>query len=132
MSISRIRIIGVPDGEAPFEIRKQWVGLELPTAPGRSGVYQTRQIGLFDRAELPGSVIGYPVLASDALGALERKSVQAAAWWRNWVPSLLAPGSMLIFQEYSCEPINTLPPNQLMDPTLASGTPPAGQESRLP
>jgi len=103
--INRIRIIAVPEGEAPLEIRKQWVGLELPTAPGRPGVYQTRPIGLFDGAEKLDPEIGYAVLGSDAIAALESKSAEAAAWWRIWAPSVIAPGRILMFQEYACEPI---------------------------
>jgi hypothetical protein len=85
----------------------EWVGLELPIAPGRSGVYSVETGGLFDGKEKPDTTIGYIVIAKEAIDILETKSRVAATWWRTNVPQLLTPGRALIFQEYACEPIET-------------------------
>jgi hypothetical protein len=106
-TVTHIRVIKVPPGEAPWEIRVQWVGLELPLAPGCSGVYSLRTAGLFDSKERSDTAIGYLVVAKDAVDILEAKSKVAAAWWRTNTPHLLTTGQRLIFNEYVCEPIET-------------------------
>ena len=90
-----------------MDIRKEWVGLELPLAPGRTGVYERGVMGLFDRKAKQDTVIGYVVLVDDAIKALETKSAKAAAWWRTNASSLFSPGQGLVFQEYVCEPIES-------------------------
>ena len=36
-----VRIIATPPGEAPEEVRRAWVGLELPLAAGETGPHTT-------------------------------------------------------------------------------------------
>jgi hypothetical protein len=108
-----VRIIAAPPGEAPLWVRQRWVGLDLPVArySGRS-----RFLGLGvltiprswwgqwlavarGRAEL---VAGYAVEALPAVGILGESSPEAAAWWRENTPHLIAPRRYLIFHEDVC------------------------------
>jgi hypothetical protein len=109
MSANRVRIVAIPSGEAPLEIRKQWVGLELPLMPGRSDAYQLACRGLLSGQELPEPMIGYLVSANDAVHILESKSPDAALWWRTFASSYVSPGKALMFDEYVCEPIEDNP-----------------------
>lgn len=98
-----IQIIRTPLGEAPLHVREQWLGLKLPLAPDRAEVFQVRAAGVKSGKELPDSCIGYSVLATDAVGILEKKSSDAANWWRENTPELLLRGRRFIFDEYACE-----------------------------
>lgn len=108
-----IRIVAAPPGEAPLWVRQRWVGLDLPVAR-YSG--QSRFLGLGvltmprswlgqwfavarGRAEL---VAGYAVEALPAVGILGESSPEAAAWWRENTPHLIAPKRYLIFHEEVC------------------------------
>lgn len=42
----KIRITDIPGGEAPLEIRRAWVGLVLPLAPGEDGPRTPRTAGV--------------------------------------------------------------------------------------
>ncbi len=75
-----IKITGVPPGEAPLSIRKEWVEILLPVdvkAPAmwRAGVLSGKFQG--------ESKDDYPVKAGVAIELLRRKSSQAAEWWDN-------------------------------------------------
>jgi hypothetical protein len=108
-----VRIIAAPPGEAPLWVRQKWVGLDLPVArysahhkfPGlgmlampRSWLVQWIAIAR-SRAEL---VAGYAVEAISAVGILSKKSPEAAVWWCENTPHLLAPRRYLIFHEEVC------------------------------
>jgi len=77
----RIRIVRVPAGEAPKEVRQAWVGLVLPCEPivgfGRGPEYnllsQTRRVRTY----------GFRVPQDLAIEALERVTPEAARWWRE-------------------------------------------------
>ncbi len=108
-----IRIIAAPPGEAPLWVRQKWVGLDLPVArySGRSrflglGVLSMPRSWLGQwlavargRAEMVG---GYAVEALPAVGILGERSPEAAAWWRENTPHLIAPRRYLIFHEEVC------------------------------
>lgn len=75
----RIRITKVPDGEAPLEIRKAWVGLELPSHPicgyateSGKGVLSNEPVQNRCEVDVP---------QREALEILAAKDPQAAAWW---------------------------------------------------
>ena len=126
MNANRVRIVGVPSGDAPLEIRKQWLGLELPLMPGRSGAYQVAGGGVLSGKRLAEPMIGYLVSAHEAVEILASKAPDAAKWWRTFAPSHIAPGKSLVFDEYVCEPVEHRMPNKLPDPTSPSVTPAAG------
>lgn len=108
-----IRIIAVPPGEAPLWVREKWVGLDLPVVrySGRSkfialGVLSSPRSMLAQwlavlrgRAELIG---GYAVEALPAIDILAKASPEAAAWWRENTPHLIAPRRYLLFHEEVC------------------------------
>ena len=102
----RIRIIGVPPGQAPLEVRKQWVGLELPvdgTPPEPS-----HQMGA--RFGQPENLGGYRIRTEDAMLALVEKAPDAASWWNSHLP--LAVTSHLVFRRDVCEVIPEETPGQ--------------------
>jgi len=108
-----VRIIAAPPGEAPLWVRQQWVGLDLPVARYSAGgrflglgvlSMPTSWLGQWlavirGRAEL---VAGYTVEALPAFGILGEKSPEAAAWWRENTPHLIAPRRYLVFHEEVC------------------------------
>jgi hypothetical protein len=111
---AKIRIVAVPPGEAPFWVRQEWVGLELPLT--RYTKLQSAHIfgvlsgpsswlgqmwGLLTgRAE---HALGYAVEGAAAVEILEASSPDAARWWREHVPQHLAPGRYLLFHEHACQ-----------------------------
>ena len=100
----RIRIVGLPPGEAPIDIRQAWIGLELPLADGKSQTQRSvRELGVLTG---PKSLLGF--LAADIfrLGArtenfvvraekvfeiLEDANPEAAGWWKENTPNLYKP-----------------------------------------
>ena len=105
----RIRIIDTPPGEAPQHIREAWIGCVLPViaVPGEPrarsvcrGVLTGKRTEDRDR---------YLVPAPDAIAVLARRDRDAAQWWRESVPSGIAPGRLLAFPEEVCERLMDLP-----------------------
>ena len=108
-----IRIIAAPPGEAPLWVRQQWVGLDLPVARYSAGgrflglgvlsmprSWLGQWLSVFrGRAEL---IAGYTVEALPAFGILGAKSPEAAAWWHQNTPHLIAPKRYLLFHEEVC------------------------------
>ncbi|MBR1248538.1 hypothetical protein JQ609_16565 [Bradyrhizobium sp. AUGA SZCCT0169] len=45
---------------------------------------------------------GYAVEAAPAIGILAKSSPEAAAWWRENTPHLIAPKRYLVFHEEVC------------------------------
>jgi len=108
-----VRIVAVPPGEAPFWVRQKWVGLDLPViryaAHRKLLAFGVRSIPrswsaqwaavLRGQAEL---VAGYAVEAASAVSILAKASPEAAAWWRENTPHLIAPKRYLVFHEEVC------------------------------
>ena len=111
----RIRIVRRPPGEAPSEIRDAWIGTTLDVVEARTGTQRFSTIGALSmprdtsQALTPAALAsastcaGYAVYADAALAQLEKRSPEAARWWRENVPYLLTPGSRLIFADSACE-----------------------------
>lgn len=111
-----IRIIAVPPGEAPFWVRQQWVGLELPLAISTTardyfgfGVVsgpqtRLRQVWamLLGRAE---RIQGYAVEGARAVEILQSSSPEAAMWWRTHAAQNLAPRRCFVFHAHVCQVI---------------------------
>jgi|GEM_PF-2409638 hypothetical protein len=79
-----IKIIKIPEGEAPFEVRQAWVGLTLPCEP----VFGYPKLESPERGVVTGqpnqsrrSVFLVPVVS--ALEILEQSDPEAAQWWRE-------------------------------------------------
>ena len=107
-----IEIVTTPRGEAPEEIRKSWIGLQLfadDTSPAaipishvitgprsRLGMLIQRLRGLEERWE------GYIVNARDAVEALAKVDPKAAAWWYANTGYLLDGKHPLVFDIGCC------------------------------
>jgi len=95
--MSQIKIIGIPPGEAPLDIRREWVGLSFPVVGD-----EARDMPAY--GVITGTPIktdGYVVETSVALNELKKKSPLAAAWWK--ANPYQTPGSCLIFDSWVCE-----------------------------
>jgi len=112
--MAKVRIIGVPPGEAPPWVREKWVGLELPVLrEGKS--MQLRAVGVVTGprtliGQLWGRLRGrsrfangYVVPAREAIEILAQASPEAANWWKTSTPFGREPGRMFLFQEEVCE-----------------------------
>ena len=108
-----VRIVAVPPGEAPLWVRQKWVGLDLPVM--RYAAH--RKLHAFGVRSRPHSwpaqwaavvcgqaelIAGYAVEAAPAVGIRARVSPEAAAWWRENTPHLIAPQRYLVFHEEVC------------------------------
>lgn len=110
-----IRIINIPPGEAPYEVRAAWVGLVLPVTGDGSGFYHT--VGVLSRRKSWfGLVIacilgrttrehGYRVEASTAVEILSAHSASAAQWWREHAALSIRPGVLFVFAAEACEEV---------------------------
>jgi hypothetical protein len=75
----RIRITKVPDGEAPLEVRKAWVGLELPCGPICGYAAESGKSVLSHEPTPNRYEVDVP--QREALEILAAKDPQATAWW---------------------------------------------------
>jgi hypothetical protein len=96
-----VRIVAPPPGEAPFEVRQAWVGLELPLIPGQVEAQRLtgQQVLSGQPVEAPA---GYAVDGATAVAALESVRPEAARWWRENAPDVLARGYQLVFPAGVC------------------------------
>ncbi|MCX6787527.1 MAG: hypothetical protein NTY93_03365 [Candidatus Kaiserbacteria bacterium] len=104
----KIRIIAVPPGQAPEDVRKQWVGVEIPLLPN-----QDFRKGFVTRGVLEGkpdrqNMDGYHVNTDAAICALKAKNTKdaemAVKWWDDWRKSPLGRTCYaLVFAKEVCE-----------------------------
>jgi hypothetical protein len=103
-SMGRVRIKALPPGEAPEEIRRAWIGLELPIANGQAEGPSRGVFGVLSNQ--PASCCeGYPVDGAQAVRILAAEAPDAAEWWRSNAPHVLIGGYQLVFPAYVCEQI---------------------------
>jgi hypothetical protein len=115
---AKIRIVGIPPGEAPLWVRQEWVGLELPLTryvkpkdvftfgvlSGPSNCLGQIWALLRGRAD---RTVGYAVEGARAVEILRAKNPDAARWWHEHAPQYLAPRRYLLFHEHVCEVVTT-------------------------
>ncbi len=81
--VPRARIIAIPSGEAPYEVRSMWVGVEFPIIfYGETSVL----LGVLSGEPDQDNIGGFSVSAVDAIALLEVKDEQgrcAAQWWKD-------------------------------------------------
>jgi hypothetical protein len=110
-----ICIIATPPGDTPEEVRRAWVGLELPLAAGARGPWlvpigdvRGLSVGPYSfLTSLRGAltrrwVRAYLVHTSRALALLAEKDPEAVRWWRERRPALWKPGRKFIFPREVC------------------------------
>jgi hypothetical protein len=109
-----IRITAVPPGEAPPEVRRAWVGLLLPLAPGEVGPRTMQTSGvLTGPRNLLVSLLhvllgwtkqqsGYVVDAAQAVWLLGAEAPEAAAWWHENASHMLQQGRRFMFPSWCC------------------------------
>jgi hypothetical protein len=114
----KIRIKSTPPGEAPENIRQAWIGLEIPVPPRLAGRRSGFGVGVLSGpttwlgqllAILSGRAqreSGYVVEAQVAVDLLSTRSPEAANWWRQHAPRLIAPGKYFLFAAEACEEIH--------------------------
>lgn len=76
----RIRIIRIPVGEAPDEIKLKWIGLVLPCFP-TCGYHEDKEKGVLTDAESDRRRT-FSVPQKETLEILAGFHPEAAAWWR--------------------------------------------------
>jgi hypothetical protein len=111
----QVRITDVPPGEAPDWVRRAWVGMVLPLAPGETGPRTPRTVGvlsgprdfvmilLFFLFGRRNRETGYVVEGRVAVQLLAEKDAEAARWWQEKAPHVLRPGHRLVFQAEVCQ-----------------------------
>jgi hypothetical protein len=99
----KIKIIAVPAGEAPEEVRRAWVGLEIPLPAGKRGLIVGQSSGTASGTK--SAFRGYSVDTETAVSLLAERAPAAAAWWRQNAARLFQPDRGLGFREEACETI---------------------------
>lgn len=79
----RIRIVRMPDGEAPAWIRDAWVGLILPCSPYMGYPDDGMSHGVLTGERNEANLSGFNVPQGQAIDLLELQRPTAAAWWRD-------------------------------------------------
>lgn len=79
--MSSIRIISTPPGQAPEEVRKEWIGVVIPLLPGQKEDAIGR--GVVDGKITNENRGGYVVSAVESFKQLKEKSSKAAMWWEE-------------------------------------------------
>jgi len=101
-TVAHLRILRTPPGEAPEEIRRAWVGIELPLRRGETEPTYHQSVGVLSQ-QGPEVTSGYAVDGRAAVAALASQSSVAAAWWRENAPHVVASGYRLFFPSEVCE-----------------------------
>ncbi|MFH1899033.1 MAG: hypothetical protein ABIJ82_00990 [Patescibacteria group bacterium] len=84
---SRIKVRKIPEGNAPEEFRRSWLGVELDAFKLPSSD-QNIEVDLVSGQPIaPRKVDLYAVRLEEALQALSKKSPEAAEWFRTHSPS---------------------------------------------
>jgi hypothetical protein len=101
-SAVKICITNVPPGEAPEEIRRAWVGLELPLTRGEAEARMVGAAGALSNSPTAEPVTGYVFDGKIVVELLEEFEPAAAAWWRENAPEVMSPGYEFLFPEWVC------------------------------
>ncbi len=102
--MGRIKVIGVPRGEAPLSVREKWIGIEMLTI---RKVENTNGVDVLSGALVESRDPRYVVYIDDALEALERHDSpkgEATLWWKAWRKSPMGEGAYTFgFEASVCE-----------------------------
>jgi len=75
----RMRITSAPTGRAPLEIRKAWIGVEIPFL--EIGMPEGSVHGVLNGQKVKPHQ-AFTVDSTEAIRALKKKSPDAANWWK--------------------------------------------------
>lgn len=75
-----MRITSAPVGQAPLEIREQWIGVEIPFL--EVGMPAGSAHGVLN-GETVKPYKAFTVDQTEAIDALRKKSPEAASWWES-------------------------------------------------
>ena len=110
-----IRIVDLPPGKAPVEIRSKWIGVELPIAP--ADMHQTYMASLLTSPKCYLGIFvasrendflangAYFVSGPDALEILATTTPETAKWWRKNAPHFQKAHCAFLFSAACCEPM---------------------------
>jgi hypothetical protein len=110
-----LRVVCVPNGEAPLWVREKWVGLDFPNSITSQKVVNIYIAGVLTKPRnILSAIIGYLlkkydkknvylVNAIQAVSILSKASNDAANWWKENTPYLLKDNSVLCFEENELE-----------------------------
>ena len=101
-TVAHLRIVQTPPGEAPEEIRRAWVGAELPLRRHEIEPGAHMSEGILSRNGLV-TATGYSVDGRAAIKVLASHAPEAAAWWRKNAPHVLERGYRFLFSPEVCE-----------------------------
>lgn len=112
--VQAVRIVNVPDGDAPLWVRQAWIGLTLPLSDGMDGpiLCLTESVlasqGWFSR--LVRSLVGtgrqdegYVVDVCEALAVLRASRPDAAGWWSDHCRRAIVRHDRFVFNRAACE-----------------------------
>jgi hypothetical protein len=114
-TLQAIKIVDVPPGEAPQEVRGAWVGLVLPLAEPEKR--RIRSAGILNGPKtyfryilrfITGQCFdyeGYVVESATAIAILAQSNPEAADWWKKNSPHLLNPGQHFFMQAEFCQEV---------------------------
>lgn len=97
-----IKVISIPEGEAPEEIRAAWVGLVLPCYP-IEGYLEGEEFEILSRKPAAKRRRCVVIPQTEALEILEKEHPEAAKWWEDHGfplqdrPNFSFPSTTLLF-----------------------------------
>lgn len=112
-AFGRIRIISIPCGGAPVEIREKWIGVEMECVYYDPANTTSQNIAT---GEFQPKHKAYGVLQVQALEALEKVAPEAALWWKKQG----YPKHPLAFFTFRAETVEVLEPVQHISIMLAN------------
>ncbi len=96
----RIKIVGIPSGSAPEEMRQCWVGIEMESI-GQG------EVGDKELLVRKGNLGGYKVFGEVAFQALKTYDKEAYDWWEENYPEYKR--RTLTFRTEICEEVPPCP-----------------------
>ncbi len=111
-----VKIVKVPNGEAPLDVRKAWVGLVLPCDPYLGYPDNDLERGILSGKKAARNRCGISVRQDLAIEILEKERPEAAAWWKaNGFPQ--EAGSRFGFAEEEIEIISGVTHSKIIEVT---------------
>jgi hypothetical protein len=104
-TVGYLRIKGIPQGEAPIEIRRAWVGVEIPLRKSECMPSEHPATGILS-GDATGTQFGYAVSGRVAVKILSAQNPEAAQWWRENAAHVLWWEYPMLFEASVCHQIS--------------------------